>query len=78
MAEKRAFSCDLCELEFDYLSKYQRHLNSAGHRRYSSVQLSFLDQQEESVAMVTDQQDEPLLDDDQEPPFSYQVVSYCS
>ncbi len=71
MAAKRAFSCDLCDLEFDYQSKYLRHLNSAGHRRYSSVPL----EQEEPVAMELD---EPLLGDNQEDHFFYQVVSYCS
>ena len=57
MAAKRTFTCDLCELEFDYQSKYRRHLNSAGHRRYSSVQLPPVEE-ERPVAMLTEQDED--------------------
>ena len=69
MAAVKRFVCDLCDLEFNFQSKYQRHLNSAGHKRYSSVQSPPLEQ-EEPMAMVTD---EPLLGDNEEPLFLNQV-----
>lgn len=38
MAAKRSFACDLCDMVFDFQSKYKRHLDSASHKRFSSVQ----------------------------------------
>ena len=68
MAAKN-FACDLCDLEFAFQSKFQRHLDSAGHRRFSSIHARS-DQEE---VMVT----EPLdsIPQEEEDAHLYQVVS---
>lgn len=32
-----SFACKLCDLTFDYTSKYKRHLDSVSHKRFASI-----------------------------------------
>ncbi len=64
---KKSFYCELCDVHFDFNSKYQRHLNSIGHRRYCSVQL----QVGQAIPCLTEN-NEQQHDDSQD---DYQVTS---
>lgn len=63
---KRKFPCDLCDMEFDYESKYQRHLESA---RFASIQAPISDPDHPSPAMT---------DADDQDPQNYQVATFQS
>lgn len=76
MATKK-FACVLCDMEFDYQSRYQRHLDSASHKRFSSIQFPGSDQDEPMDMMTEDDvQDVPHAQEEEEDSYLYQVFVY--
>ncbi len=37
MAEHSKYFCNVCKKEYHFLSKYERHLSSASHRRVEEI-----------------------------------------
>ena len=49
------FSCDVCQLEFQYKSKYERHLTTMKHKQNYQLFSSARDIWPHDTSMITDQ-----------------------
>lgn len=83
-SQKSSFSCSTCGQEFQYKSKYKRHLLSNSHLRFSrSLGISLTHQIEEVKGELESDarpgwEDESVLEDEAEWDESFQLRSVAS